>query len=42
LVIKENRVTQSFHEFLREVEREGARREEKGFEERRTRSIRRG
>jgi len=27
---------------LREVEREGARREEKGFEERRTRSARRG
>jgi len=27
---------------LREVEREGARREEKGFKERRTRSARRG
>jgi len=27
---------------LREVEREGAKREEKGFEERRTRSARRG
>jgi len=27
---------------LREVEREGARREEKGFEERTTRSARRG
>jgi len=27
---------------LREVEREGARREEKGFEERRTRSTKRG
>jgi len=27
---------------LREVERESARREEKGFEERRTRSARRG
>jgi len=27
---------------LREVEREGARREENGFEERRTRSLRRG
>jgi len=27
---------------LREVEREGARREEKGFEERRTRSAKRG
>jgi len=28
--------------FLREVEREGARREEKGFEERKTRSAKRG